>query len=47
MTFVLLLILATAVVLRCGSLDAPTVLRAAYTLLAFALPATLLISNPG
>ena len=44
--FVLLLILASAVVAPLWILDAPTVLRTAYTLLAFALPATLLISNP-
>jgi hypothetical protein len=44
--FVLLLILATAVVAPLWLLDAPTTLRVAYTVLAFALPATLLISNP-
>jgi len=44
--FVLLLILASAVVAPLWVLDAPTTLRAAYTMLAFALPATLLISNP-
>jgi hypothetical protein len=44
--FVLLLILAAAVVAPLWILDAPTALRAVYTLLAFALPATLLISNP-
>jgi Family of unknown function (DUF6356) len=45
--FVLLLLLAAAVVAPLWILDAPTPLRAIYTLLAFALPATLLISNPG
>ena len=44
--FVLLLILAAAVVAPLWVLDAPAVLRVSYTLLAFALPATLLISNP-
>jgi len=44
--FVLLLILATVVVGPLWLLDAPTTLRAAYTVLALALPATLLISNP-
>ena len=44
--FVLLLILAAAVVAPLWILDAPTLLRVAYTALAFALPATLLISNP-
>jgi hypothetical protein len=44
--FVLLLILASAVVLPLWIIEVPTILRAAYTLLAFALPATLLISNP-
>lgn len=44
--FVLLLILAAAVVAPLWLLDAPTALRLTYTLLAFALPATLLISNP-
>ena len=42
--FVLLLILAAAVVAPLWVLDAPTLLRVAYTALAFALPATLLIS---
>jgi cation transport ATPase len=45
-SFVLLLMLASAVVAPLWILDAPTALRAIYTLLAFALPATLLISNP-
>lgn len=44
--FVLLLILAAAVVAPLWIVDAPTGLRAIYTLLAFTLPATLLISNP-
>ncbi|HTG78310.1 MAG TPA: DUF6356 family protein [Sphingomicrobium sp.] len=44
--FVLLLFLAAAVVAPLWLLDAPNSLRLAYTLLAFALPAVLLISNP-
>jgi len=44
--FVLLLFLAAAVVAPLWLLDAPNTLRLAYTLLAFALPAVLLISNP-
>jgi hypothetical protein len=44
--FILLLLLAAAVVAPLWILDAPTTLRFAYTLLAFALPAVLLISNP-
>lgn len=44
--FVLLLILASAVVAPLWVLDAPSALRIAYTALAFALPATLMISNP-
>ena len=44
--FVLLLILATAVVAPLWMLDAPTTLRVLYTVLAYALPATLMISNP-
>lgn len=44
--FVLLLILATAVVAPLWILAAPTTLRIAYTVLAFALPATLMVSNP-
>jgi hypothetical protein len=44
--FVLLLILAAVAVAPLWVLDAPTTLRVAYTLLAFALPAVLLISNP-
>ena len=44
--FILLLMLAAAVVAPLWILDAPTTLRLAYTLLAFALPAVLLISNP-
>ena len=44
--FVLLLILASAVVAPLWILDVPASIRALYTILAFALPATLLISNP-
>ena len=44
--FVLLIILAAAVVAPLWFLEAPTTLRLAYTILAFALPAVLLISNP-
>ena len=44
--FVLLLVLAAAVVAPLWVLDAPNTLRLAYTLLAFALPAVLLVSNP-
>ena len=44
--FVLLLILAAAVVAPLWILDTPVTLRLAYTILAFALPAVLLISNP-
>src|SRR5687767_8196561 len=44
--FALLLILAATVVAPLWILDAPTTLRLAYTILAFAMPATLMISNP-
>jgi hypothetical protein len=44
--FVLLMMLAAAVVAPLWILHAPIALRAVYTVLAFALPATLLISNP-
>lgn len=44
--FVLLLILAGAVVAPLWLMPVPLSVRLAYTLLAFALPATLLISNP-
>lgn len=44
--FVLLLILAGAVVAPLWILDAPTALRLVYSVLAFALPAALLVSNP-
>lgn len=44
--FVLLLLLASAVVAPLWVLEAPTTLRLTYTLLAFALPAVLLLSNP-
>jgi uncharacterized protein DUF6356 len=44
--FVLLLILATAVVAPLWILAAPTTLRLTYTVLAYALPAALMFSNP-
>lgn len=44
--FVLLLILATAVVAPLWLLDAPTTLRMLYSLLAYALPAALMFTNP-
>jgi len=44
--FVMLLILASAVVAPLWIMDAPTALRVTYTVLAFALPAVLLLSNP-
>lgn len=44
--FVLLLILATAVVAPLWLLDAPNTLRVLYTVLAYALPAVLMITNP-
>jgi hypothetical protein len=44
--FVLLLILASLVVAPLWLLDAPTTLRILYTVLAFSLPAALMISNP-
>ena len=44
--FVLLLILASAVVAPLWLLDAPTTLRLAYTALAYALPAVLMLTNP-
>jgi Family of unknown function (DUF6356) len=44
--FILLLILAGAVVAPLWILNVPTSIRAVYTVLAFALPATLLVSNP-
>lgn len=44
--FVLLLILATAVVAPLWVLDAPTLLRIIYTVLAYALPAALMVTNP-
>ena len=44
--FVMLLMLAAAVVAPLWILDAPTTLRIVYSVLAFALPATLLVSNP-
>ena len=43
--FILLLILATLVVAPLWILDAPASLRAIYTLLAYALPAALLLTN--
>ena len=44
--FVMLLILATAVVAPLWLLDAPNGLRIVYTVLAYALPAALMITNP-
>lgn len=44
--FVLLLILATAVVVPLWALGAPMALKLAYTVLAYALPAALMVSNP-
>ena len=44
--FVLLLLLATAVVAPLWILAVPTGLRLAYTALSFALPVTLLFTNP-
>ena len=44
--FVMLLILATASVAPLWILDAPNTLRITYTVLAYALPAALMISNP-
>jgi hypothetical protein len=44
--FVLLLILATAVVVPLWVLGAPLVLKIAYTVLAYALPAALMFTNP-
>lgn len=44
--FVMLLILATAVVAPLWLLDAPNTLRIIYTVLAYALPAALMVSNP-
>jgi hypothetical protein len=44
--FVLLLALASAVVAPLWILDVPTSLCLAYTVLAYMLPATLLVSNP-
>ena len=44
--FVMLLILATAVVAPLWVLGAPMMLKIAYTALAYALPAALMISNP-
>lgn len=44
--FVLLLILATAVVAPLWLLGAPLVLQLAYTMLAYALPAALMFTNP-
>lgn len=44
--FVLLLILATAVVAPLWVLDAPMTLRIAYTVMAYALPAALMFTNP-
>lgn len=44
--FVMLLLLATAAIAPLWILDAPNTLRIAYTVLAYALPAALMISNP-
>ena len=44
--FVMLLILATAVVAPLWLLDAPNTLRIIYTVLAYALPAALMVTNP-
>ena len=44
--FVLLLFLATAAIAPLWILDAPNTLRITYTVLAYALPAALMISNP-
>jgi len=44
--FVLLLMLATAVVAPLWVLGAPLPLKASYTVLAYALPATLMFTNP-
>ena len=44
--FVLLLILATAMVIPLWLLGAPMVLKITYTVLSYALPAALMFSNP-
>lgn len=44
--FVMLLILASAVVAPLWLLHAPMALKVAYTVLAYALPAALMVSNP-
>ena len=44
--FVMLLIMATAVVAPLWLLGAPLVLKIAYSVLAYALPAALMITNP-
>jgi hypothetical protein len=44
--FVMLLILATAVVAPLWLLDVPNTIRIIYSVLAYALPAALMISNP-
>jgi hypothetical protein len=44
--FVLLLILATAVVVPLWALGAPLMLKIGYTVLAYALPAALMFTNP-
>ena len=44
--FVLLLILATAVVVPLWVLGAPNVLKIAYTVMSYALPAALMFTNP-
>lgn len=44
--FVMLLILATAVVVPLWVLNAPMTLRVSYSILAYALPAALMFTNP-
>lgn len=44
--FVLLLILATGIVVPLWLLGAPLTIKISYTVLAYALPATLMLSNP-
>ncbi len=44
--FVLLLVLATAVVAPLWALGAPIALKVAYTVMAYALPAALMFTNP-
>ena len=44
--FAMLLVLATVVVAPLWLLDVPMALKVAYTVMAYALPATLMITNP-